>query len=140
MLANPSLRCSLALVWAPLRHMTGPGWPASIPCCWCPGTSLSDRGQGHPVPGRAPRLSAGEPAQMSAAWVDKVDNPAMAELGLASSDVYGGDVYGGLAIVNFVDLTWKEALTGDFLAFEPVAAQGQLVGLSWLVGRVGEGA
>ena len=50
------------------------------------------------------------------------------------------DVYGGVAIVNFVDLTWKAALTGDFLAFEPVAAQGQLVGLSWLVDRVGEGA
>ena len=66
------------------------------------------------VPGRAPRLSAGELAQMSAAWVDKVDNPAMAELGLANSDVYGG-----VAIVNFVDLTWKATLTGDFLAFEP---------------------
>ena len=59
----------------------------------------------------------------------------MAELGLANSDVYGG-----VAIVNFVDLTWKAALTGDSLAFEPVAAQGQLVGLSWLVDRVGEGA
>ena len=23
------------------------------------------------------------------------------------------------SIVNFVDLTWKAALTGDFLAFEP---------------------
>ena len=77
---------------------------------------------------------------MSAAWVDTVDNPGMAELGLANSDVYGGDVYGGVAIVNFVDLTWKAALTGDFLAFEPVAAQGQLVGLSWIVDRVGEGA
>ena len=70
--------------------------------------------KGTVVPGRAPRLSAGELAQMSAAWVDKVDNPAMAELGLANSDVYGG-----VAIVNFVDLTWKAALTGDFLAFEP---------------------
>jgi hypothetical protein len=28
-----------------------------------------------------------------------------------------------VAIVNFADLTWKAALTGDFLAFEPVAAQ-----------------
>jgi hypothetical protein len=44
------------------------------------------------VPGRAPRLSAGELAQMSAAWVDKLDNRGMAELGLASSDVYGDDV------------------------------------------------
>lgn len=70
--------------------------------------------KGTVVPGRAPRLSAGELAQMSAAWVDRVDNPAMAEVGLANSDVYGG-----VAIVNFVDLTWKATLTGDFLAFEP---------------------
>jgi hypothetical protein len=74
-------------------------------------------------------------AQTSAAWVDKVDNPGMAELGLANSDVYGV-----VAIVNFVDLTWKPALTRVFLAFEPVAAQEQLEDLSWLVGRGGEGA
>ncbi len=52
----------------------------------------------------------------------------------------GDDVYGGVAIVNFADLTWKAALTGDSLAFEPVAAQEQLVDLSWLLGRGGEGA
>ena len=51
-----------------------------------------------------------------------------------------GACHVGVAIVNFVDLTWKAALTGDFLAFEPVAAQGQLVGLSWLVSRGAEGA
>ena len=72
---------------------------------------------------------------MGAAWVDKVDNPGMAELGFASSDVYGG-----VAIVNFADLTWKAAPTGDSLAFEPVSAQGQQEDLSWLVGRGGEGA
>ena len=47
----------------------------------------------------------------------------------------GDDVDGGVAIVNFADLTWKAALTGDSLAFEPVAAQEQLVDLSWLLGR-----
>ena len=57
MLPNPSLRCSLG-PWcgSPLRHLTGSGWPASIPCCWRPGTSLSDRGQGHPGTGPSPAL------------------------------------------------------------------------------------
>ena len=39
------------------------------------------------------------------------------------TDVYREPPNGGVAIVNFADLTWKAALTGDFLALEPVAAQ-----------------
>jgi hypothetical protein len=51
---------------------------------------------------RVPRLSGRELTQMSAAWVDKADNPGMAELGLQS-----GDVYGGVVVVNFADMIWR---------------------------------
>lgn len=49
---------------------------------------------------------AGNLAQMSAPWVDKADNPAMSELGLHSSDVYGA-----IVAINFTDLIWRVALT-----------------------------
>lgn len=118
------------LGWSPLWHMTGPGRHGVDLVLLAPGgLVVAIEVKGTLVSGRIPRLSAGELAQMSAAWVDKVDNPGMAELALASSDVYGG-----VAIVNFADLTWRVARTLDFLAFEPVAAQKQLADLAWLVG------
>jgi hypothetical protein len=47
-----------------------------------------------------------------------VTQTGMAEFGLVSTDVYGG-----VAVVNFADLTWRVALTRDFLPFEPIHAQ-----------------
>ena len=79
------------------------------------------------VPGRVPRLSRRELVQMSAEWVDKTDNPGMAELGLTSEDVYGGVI-----VVNFADLTWRGALTADFVEMHPVRDVEQLCDLSWL--------
>jgi Holliday junction resolvase-like predicted endonuclease len=38
---------------------------------------------------RWPRLAHGATAQMSAEWLDEVDNPGMDECGLAAADVYG---------------------------------------------------
>ncbi len=70
---------------------------------------------------------------MSAGWIDKTDNPGMADLGLASSDVYGGVV-----VVNFADLTWRAALTRDFLVFEPVSRLSQLRDLAWLPASSGQ--
>ena len=58
---------------------------------------------------------------MSAEWVDKADNPGMAELGLHSFDIYGA-----VTAVNFADLTWRTALTSDFLALRPVTKVEQL--------------
>jgi hypothetical protein len=67
------------------------------------------------VRGRIPRLSGRDMTQMSAAWVDKADNPGMAELGLQSADVYGG-----VSVVNFADMTWRTALTADFATLRPI--------------------
>ncbi len=79
------------------------------------------------MPRRIPRLSRREMLQMSAAWVDKADNPGMAELELGSRDVYGAVV-----AVNFADMVWRIALTADFLAFQPVMHFGQVAVLGWL--------
>jgi hypothetical protein len=115
--------------------MTGTGWHGVDLVLLVPGdVVVAIEVKGTLVPGRVPRLSAGEIAQMSAAWVDKVDNPGMAELGLASTDVYGG-----VTVVNFADLTWRAALTRDFLAFEPIRSHEQLADLTWLMGTGGPG-
>jgi len=68
------------------------------------------------VPGRIPRLSRRELSQMSAAWLDKTDNPGMTELGLESADLYGA-----VTVVNLADHMWqssvherlRDAPTGD---------------------------
>ena len=64
---------------------------------------------------------------MSAEWVDKADNPGMAELGLLSADIYGA-----VAIINFADMAWRIALTADFTVLSPVVHTGQLTDLGWL--------
>ncbi len=66
-------------------------------------------------------------AQMSASWVDKADNPGMAELRLQSADVYGG-----IVAINFADLTWRMGLTLDFATLIPVNGIEQLTNLGWL--------
>jgi hypothetical protein len=65
--------------------------------------------------------------QMSAEWVDKADNPGMAELELRSDDVYGA-----VAVINFADMAWRMAVTSDFSVLVPVAHAGQLRCLDWL--------
>jgi hypothetical protein len=77
--------------------------------------------------GHIPRLSRREIIQMSAEWVDKADNPGMAELGLRSADVYGA-----VTVINFADMTWRIALTADFSTLSPVTHLGQLTHLGWL--------
>src|ERR1017187_10065993 len=79
------------------------------------------------VAGRIPRLSRREITQMSAAWVDKANNPGMSELGLQSADIYGA-----VAVINFADMTWRMALTADFSALSPVIRVEQLAHLDWI--------
>ena len=67
--------------------------------------------------------------QMSVEWVDKADNPGIAELGLRSADIYGA-----AALSNFSDMTWRMALTSDFAVLVPVTLAGQLTCLDWLPG------
>jgi hypothetical protein len=64
---------------------------------------------------------------MTAAWIDKPDNPGMANLMLDS-----GDTYGGVVVVNLADLTWRVVLTRDMQTFEPVEHMDQLKDLDWL--------
>ena len=81
------------------------------------------------VPGRVPRLTRGEVQQMSGAWVDKPDNPAMTNWGLGSQDVFGA-----LAAVNFADMTLRVTFTADFVAFSAVRSASWLRTPAWLAG------
>jgi hypothetical protein len=78
------------LDWQPLWHFTGPGRHGVDLVFLTPDDRVTAvEVKGTLVPGRIPRLSRRDITQMSAAWVDKADNPGMAELGLQSADVYG---------------------------------------------------
>ena len=116
-------------VWRILWHLTGPGRHGVDLVVLAPADLVvAIEVKGTLVSGRIPRLSRQETAQMSAAWVDKADNPGMAELGLANTDIYGGVV-----AVNFADLTWRTALTANFVELHPVTELEQLSDLRWLL-------
>jgi hypothetical protein len=68
-----------------------------------------------------PRLTVRELTQMSAAWLEKADNPGMTEWGLDADDVYGMVV-----VVNFADRTISYALTIDFERLHPITALSEL--------------
>jgi hypothetical protein len=61
---------------------------------------------------------------MSAAWVDKRDNPGMAEWELQSADVYGAVI-----AVNFADMAVRAIVSDDFVGWRPVATVVDLVDL-----------
>jgi DNA/RNA non-specific endonuclease len=116
------------LDWRVLWHFTGPGRHGMDLLFLTPDDKVAAvEVKGTLTAGRIPRLSRREITQMSAEWVDKADNPGMAELGLRSTDVYGA-----VAAVNFADMTWRIALTADFSALLPVIHLGQLTSLDWL--------
>lgn len=74
-----------------------------------------------------PRLSGRELTQMSMAWVGKADNPGMANWNLT-----GSEIYGGVVLVNFADMSYQVGLTPDFLRLLPVNDSDQIADLSWL--------
>lgn len=74
-----------------------------------------------------PRLTRGELTQMSGAWIDKRDNPAM-----RGADLDSADVYGAVAAINFIDMTIRFALTSDFARFLPVERVDQLAEPGWI--------
>jgi hypothetical protein len=116
------------LEWHVLWHFVGPGRHGVDLVFVTPdGKIVAVEVKGTLVARRIPRLSQRDMGQMSASWVDKADNPGMAELGLQSADVYGG-----IVVVNFSDLTWRMGLTHDFATLIPVTEIEQLTDLSWL--------
>jgi hypothetical protein len=116
------------LDWRVLWHFTGPGRHGIDLLFLTPDDKVvAVEVKGTLTAGRIPRLSRREMTQMSAEWVNKADNPGMAEFGLRSADIYGA-----VAVVNFADLTWRTALTADFSALWPVIHLGQLTRLDWL--------
>lgn len=117
------------LNWHVLWHFTGPGRHGVDLVFLAPGdVVVAIEVKGTLARGRIPRLSGRDMTQMSATWVDKADNPGMAELGLQSADVYGG-----VFVVNFADMTWRTALTADFATLRPVTETKQLTDLHWLI-------
>lgn len=116
------------LGWHVLWHFTGPGRHGVDLVFLAPGDLvIAVEVKGTLVAGRIPRLSRGELTQMSASWMNKADNPGMTELGLDSADVYGGVV-----IINFAELTWRSSLTTDFAALIPITDMEQLADPGWL--------
>lgn len=114
--------------WRVLWHFTGPGRHGVDLVFLTPdGKIVAVEVKGTLTAGNIPRLSRREMTQMSAQWVDKADNPAMAELGLRSTDIYGAVV-----VINFGDMTWRMVVTPDFSALIPVAHADQVMSLDWL--------
>jgi hypothetical protein len=116
------------LEWRPLWHFTGPGRHGIDLALLTPdGNVVAAEVKGTLVARRIPRLTRRELAQMSAEWIDKADNPGMAELGLRSTDIYGA-----FSVVNFADMTWRIALTADFAELRPVTYTKLLTNLNWI--------
>ena len=116
------------LEWRVLWHFTGPGRHGVDLTFLAPDDKIvAVEVKGTLVAGRIPRLSRREVTQMSATWVDKADNPGMAERGLQSADIYGAVVG-----INFADMTWRIALTRDFSELSAVIQVEQLTRLGWI--------
>jgi len=119
------------LDWRVLWHFEGPGRHGVDLVFLTPDDKVVVvEVKGTLVGGTIPRLTRRQLAQMSDAWIDKRDNPGMAELELNSTDVYGA-----VLAVNFRDLSWRVALTADFATLHPVEALEQLAALDWLQER-----
>ena len=116
------------LGWRVLWHFTGPGRHGVDLVFLAPDDKIvAVEVKGTLTARHIPHLSRREMTQMSAEWVDKADNPGMAELELRSDDVYGA-----VAVINFADMAWRIAVTSDFSVLVPVAHAGQLRCLDWL--------
>lgn len=114
--------------WRVLWHFTGPGrHGVDLVFLTSDDKIVAVEVKGTLVAGRIPRLSRREMTQMTAAWVDKADNPGMAELGLQSADIYGA-----ITVINFADMTWRVAVTPNFSAIRPVIRLDQLDCLDWI--------
>jgi hypothetical protein len=114
--------------WRPLWHFAGPGRHGIDLALLTPDDKIvAAEVKGTLVARRIPRLTRRALAQMSAEWIDKADNPGMAELELRSSDIYGA-----FSVINFADMTWRVAMTADFAELQPVTWSEQLINVDWI--------
>ena len=111
----------------PVWHFTGPGRHGVDLLMLSPAADhvLAIEVKGTLRTGRLPRLSRRATLQMSAAWVDKRDNPGMAEWELQSADLYGAVI-----AVNFADMAVRAVTSDDFVGWRPVASLAELVDLA----------
>jgi hypothetical protein len=103
----------------PVWHFTGPGRHGVDLLMLSPQADhvLAIEVKGTLRAGVVPRLSRRAVLQMSAAWVDKADNPGMAEWQLDSADVYGAVI-----AVNFADMTLRVVVSTDFCSWRAVTS------------------
>lgn len=78
-------------------------------------------------PGRWPRPSQREIVQLDEAWLDKEDNPGMANWDLRSEDVCAAVV-----VVNLAQCLWRCVITADFHTVRPISEPSALASLAWL--------
>lgn len=109
--------------YAPLAHHPGPGRHGVdlLMLHLTAETVFAIEVKGTLRRGFVPRLTRGDLAQMSNAWLDKPDNPAMTSTALRSEDVFGA-----VAALNFADLTLRVAFTADFASFHPLLDEVEL--------------
>ena len=95
----------------PVWHFTGPGRHGVDLLMASPTLDhvLAIEVKGSLRAGSVPRLSRRAVTQMSAAWVDKRDNPGMAEWELQSADVYGAVI-----AVSFAEMVVRAIVSDDF--------------------------
>lgn len=103
----------------PVWHFTGPGRHGVDLLMASPALDhvLAIEVKGTLRAHHVPRLSRRAVEQMSAAWVDKRDNPGMAEWQLQSADVYGAVV-----AVSFAEMTLRAIVSEDFEHWRAAAA------------------
>lgn len=112
--------------WSPVWHLTGPGRHGVDLLLLGPGAErlVAVEVKATLRPRRWPRV----PRHVDMpAWLDKSDNPGMADWGVTAEDVYGA-----VALVSFHELGCRVALTNDFATWRPVARGEELDDLDWL--------
>ena len=115
--------------WSPVWHFTGPGRHGVDLLLLGPGAEhlIAVEVKATLRPRYWPRV----PRHVDMpAWLDKLDNPGMAEW-----DVTSEDVYGAVVLVSFHHSAFKAALTADFEGWLPVTDPRQLDDLEWATRR-----
>lgn len=113
------------IVW----HLSGPGTRGVDLIVLSPQSDkvLAIEVKGTLRSGHRPRMSGRLLKQMTSAWLDKPDNPGMAEWGFTSDDLFGG-----ILQMNLADMVMWASLTRDFHEWIPVVTHNQLANLDWL--------